>query len=611
MQQARLISKSKTYKVKIMSIKLKQKIKLKLKPKNKGEQSDVVDVITHGSNKGKSLAGSSKNDTPPMYTTANAFIKQSIKDDFKQSKENIKDKSNRVLAKGHDKLHILRTKQASTAQLNEQIEIAANNIEKKFNQEQTFSNDVSFSQALDSLIKPKEQIVKEDNKDSKYGEYKKHYEHAHDEHGMLMLRKIAKKTIKLQYTKDELKENTGKKFKSSDILEFIECVDISKLNIAQQNKLNQIKDGAERKLFNSFTPHNDTNEAVYFLQTLPIKQDEQYIEIAAIKNMQQKRFDDGRFVYTGAFTKLMEIGSKGNKNKRHTTQLTQAKKSIIQAIESLENIDGMSNLQQKIAFGQFLKLVNNSGFRQAILMNADMTLALQTIIQKYASNPNLQKQIKDFAYDNFTNGIVDEGRDSEQTDAYMALFAPKDERKMQVWLTSGSANYQKDARKRILKRAVAQGVAPAAILTVFSGSTARMTVAKAIKTVPAIIVGTRVAFALAVQTNGPVQQKIADYEVKVKGGQKATKYEKTKIVATSLVRPVSQGLVTGFALFGLRAGAVLGFTAALGNPASGAVAASGFFAALGASMLGITPLAYAAGKKELKQSMLDNLNIED
>jgi hypothetical protein len=561
-----------------------------------------------------------------------------IKQDYKTRKAHIQDKSSRTWNKAQDKLHVLTQKRSTTKskqkEADDKIEQKASNIAKQL------TNNIADEALKDSSVKTTANAYIEKDQAGEMPDLAdvigkalddlievkdtatptKHTK-PHNEQGMLKLRKLAKKSLEIQYLEGD---RAITKLNSTEMLELVDCIDVNKLNQQQQEKLTKITQIATTNRFNQLTPHKETNAAVYFLQKLPIKsgernnQDkpeqkvEQYSKIAQGYFSRQKRSDAMRLLQTGAFVKLMEIGSTGNKNKRHTEQLTAAKKAIIDTIEQLENINPKSINDGQAKLSSFLKLASTPSFRQAMLVNNEMSNAVQQIAAKYKANPEINKELQTFQKNNFINGDVrnpNPNKDQEQIQAYKALFANEEQSQQEIqnWLVSGSKQYQKDIGKRINNRAIAQGLTPAILVGVLAGSTARLTIVKAAKVIPAIIVGTRVAFTLAVQSNGSIQQKIATYEHEVKNGQKANAYEKTKITAASLACPLAQGLSTGFALLGVKVAAVAGFTAAVGNPAGGTAVAAGFFGAIGTSLLAIGPLAKTAANREFTQSMLDDL----
>jgi hypothetical protein len=548
------------------------------------------------------------------------FIIHQVKQDFKHSKIRTQDKAGRFKRKTRDKFKIIFTRQ-SNKKLAELIDEKANNIHKIFTQQDNYINDdydgniayiekdicriskaveaPTVMQALNNLILSKNNTF---------------YKHKYDKHGMMLLRKMAKIMINYEITHEQ--QYLGK-FNSKQILKLINCIDEEAMYPIYRARLDSIKKTADaehqgkRGKYNFLMLHEDVDDDVNFLQTLPLKNNENTKKQAQALHALQNHFKLSRLNKTKRVNKFAEIASYGNKSQRHAAQLKDMQTQITNVIE---------NLDQAQNFTKFLHLCNSPAFKQAMLTSPDLAVAVYTLLDEQAAKTQFKKQIdafydanKDLIDAHIAGNLDTQSRDNitqGQIESYVYLIASKYQnsnqeqyqKNLNQWFLAGHQAYKKNMRMRIAKRALAQGITPAALLALFSFSTARITVINAIKIVPAFIIALRVLFTLTLQSNSVLQKKITQYEKEVKHGTEATRMEKIQIIATSLAQPVMQGAVFGFTLFSARALAVL----ALGNK-GGAVLFAGLSAAL---PLTITPMAYYTGNKEFKQSMLDNLSLE-
>jgi hypothetical protein len=513
------------------------------------------------------------------------FFRVSIKQDFVNSGNHIKAKVIRAGKKSKDKLKILQ----NLADSNKKAE---NNV---FTADSVSTNTyVELDEARNINLNPSTSTNKQYTKQvlQNLTAVKKQtsYEHKHDKYAMYALRKMAKAIIDYDI---KPKQQIIGKFNNKEILELIECIDEESINQAQQKDLATIKTMAENGNFGLLMPHETTDTMVNRLLSLPLMQnDKQLSKIFNTAKLRQKHFEISRFNNTSFITKFSEIASYENKSIRHASQQTIVENILEQTLNNIGTKDG---------FQKFLILCNTPAFMHIMLTQP----SFKAHIEKLLTAPDVQQQIQEFAKSSILHAIASGSQDSsgdkitdKQIEAYLALLNDSDNNdnqdKTQKYLANGSNEYKKSILKHNIKLAIAQGFIPASMLALFAFSASKMTVLKTLKIIPATIVGVKSSvIILSGQQSGKFTQKIVQFEQDVKSGEAANNTEKSKIVASSLVAPITQGVATGFALAAVKIGTV----ALIGN----VPAAIAFGVVSGLFVLTI-PVNIAIKQKEFKLS---------
>ncbi len=517
------------------------------------------------------------------------YLNSVIAQDCKKHATHTKEKLIRAHNKSKDKINILTKKQINKQKFTKLKQqhaelISKNIIQTKTAPTENFSN-LTTKESISKLLanKPKD----ESNANIK------HYDYKHNKYGMIALRKIAKSCI--------AEEHQINKFKSQDIIDLISHIDISRLTPQQAKSIDEIKTLAkEKNLFNIFMPYDTVDKLVDDLLTLPIVADLNIQNKHKFNLERQKNSKQARLKNTNSIIKASEIFSYGNKESRHAQQLNQVEQIIL-------NILGNADEN----FDDFLSLCSTSAFRQAIIHQPELGMAVYSTFHNHLKNPKMQQIVMQFERmysEQISNDKIDEDESTKQKiQTYMNFFQAKNETDMQNWLIDGNQQFEKELGKRAGKRAALQAAAPAVLLGLMATSVAKLVIIQMLKTVPPIVAGFKLAISSAAQINSnEFAQKISNYEQEK--GSKANKLEKFAIIACSLVVPVSQGLLLSGAILGTKIAVFSAATAAAGGSiVAGHQIAAGVFGVASLSSLSIGPIAYMAAKKEYKQAILEDI----